>query len=180
MVAKSSYFYRWPGGWVGGLSETGNKAISALIEIEVELSWDEAELGNKGLCQIYCHIFISSQMPLIGLSFLIYLKFFPCWVGSNSNLILSVPAVQYISQTEERWENTIIPEFPCYPGILAKQWQVSAPITNLAILAKLELTAVMIVGYESYTNLVSARTIVEHVQINIFCRQWTIGIKQLP
>ena len=25
-------------GWVGGLSETGNKAISASIEIEVELS----------------------------------------------------------------------------------------------------------------------------------------------
>ena len=26
------------GGWVGGLSETGNKAISATTEIEVELS----------------------------------------------------------------------------------------------------------------------------------------------
>ena len=26
------------GGWPGGLSETGNKAISASIEIEVELS----------------------------------------------------------------------------------------------------------------------------------------------
>ena len=26
------------GGWVGGLSETGNKAISASIEVEVELS----------------------------------------------------------------------------------------------------------------------------------------------
>ena len=26
------------GGWVGGLSETGNKAISASIEIEVELN----------------------------------------------------------------------------------------------------------------------------------------------
>ena len=25
-------------GWVGGLSETGNKAISASIEVEVELS----------------------------------------------------------------------------------------------------------------------------------------------
>ena len=35
------------GGWVGGLSETGNKAISASIEIEVELSWGKAELGNK-------------------------------------------------------------------------------------------------------------------------------------
>ena len=28
----------WPGGRVGGLSETGNKAISASIEVEVELS----------------------------------------------------------------------------------------------------------------------------------------------
>ena len=27
----------WVGGWPGGLSETGNKAISASIEIEVEL-----------------------------------------------------------------------------------------------------------------------------------------------
>ena len=36
------------GGWVGGFSETGNKAISASIEIEVELSRVEAELGNKG------------------------------------------------------------------------------------------------------------------------------------
>ena len=33
---------------VGCLSETGNKAISASIEIEVELSRVEAELGNKG------------------------------------------------------------------------------------------------------------------------------------
>ena len=31
-------FYGWPGGWVGGLSETGNKAISASIDIEFELS----------------------------------------------------------------------------------------------------------------------------------------------
>ena len=28
----------WVGGWPGALSETGNKAISASIEIEVELS----------------------------------------------------------------------------------------------------------------------------------------------
>ena len=28
----------WVGGWQGGVSETGNKAISASIEIEVELS----------------------------------------------------------------------------------------------------------------------------------------------
>ena len=37
----------WPGGRVGGLSETGNKAISASIEIEVQLSGVEAELGKK-------------------------------------------------------------------------------------------------------------------------------------
>ena len=36
-------------GWVGGLSENGNKAISASIEVEVELSWVEAELGNFGV-----------------------------------------------------------------------------------------------------------------------------------
>ena len=34
------------GGWPGGLSETGNKAISTSIEVEVELSSIEAELGN--------------------------------------------------------------------------------------------------------------------------------------
>ena len=34
------------GGCVGGLSENGNKAISASIEAGVELSWVEAELGN--------------------------------------------------------------------------------------------------------------------------------------
>ena len=28
----------WVSGWPGGLSETGNKAISASIEIEVDLS----------------------------------------------------------------------------------------------------------------------------------------------
>ena len=28
----------WPGGWVGRVSENGNKAISASIEVEVELS----------------------------------------------------------------------------------------------------------------------------------------------
>ena len=28
----------WPGGWPGGVSEFGNKAISASIEVEVELS----------------------------------------------------------------------------------------------------------------------------------------------
>ena len=28
----------WVAGWPGGLSETGNKAISASIEVEVELS----------------------------------------------------------------------------------------------------------------------------------------------
>ena len=33
-----NYFYGWPGGRLGGLSETGNKAISSSIEIEVELS----------------------------------------------------------------------------------------------------------------------------------------------
>ena len=33
------------GGWVGGLSETGNKAISASIEVEVELSWVELRLS---------------------------------------------------------------------------------------------------------------------------------------
>ena len=33
------YFYGWPGGWPGGwVSENGNKAISASIEDEVELS----------------------------------------------------------------------------------------------------------------------------------------------
>ena len=37
------YFYGWPGGWV---SENGNKAISASIEVDVELSLVGAELGN--------------------------------------------------------------------------------------------------------------------------------------
>ena len=36
--ASSNYFYGWQGGRVGGLSETGNKAILASIEVEVELS----------------------------------------------------------------------------------------------------------------------------------------------
>ena len=35
------------GGWVGGVPENGNKAISASIWVEVELSWVEAELGNN-------------------------------------------------------------------------------------------------------------------------------------
>ena len=35
----------WVGGRVGGLSETGNKAISASIEVEVELSWIELRLS---------------------------------------------------------------------------------------------------------------------------------------
>ena len=35
---NTNYFYGWVGGRVGGLSETGNKAISASIEVEVELS----------------------------------------------------------------------------------------------------------------------------------------------
>ena len=33
------YFYGWVGGWPGGVSENGNKAISASIEVKVELSW---------------------------------------------------------------------------------------------------------------------------------------------
>ena len=37
----------WPGGRMGGVSEFGNKAISASIEVEVELSWSEAELCNR-------------------------------------------------------------------------------------------------------------------------------------
>ena len=43
------YFYGWPGGWV---SENGNKAISASIEVEVELSWVEAELGKNVVLKI--------------------------------------------------------------------------------------------------------------------------------
>ena len=35
----------WVGGRVGGLSENGNKAISASIEVEVELSWVELRLS---------------------------------------------------------------------------------------------------------------------------------------
>ena len=42
------YFYGWVGGWVGGrVSENGNKAISASIEVEVELSCVEAEAKGK-------------------------------------------------------------------------------------------------------------------------------------
>ena len=36
----------WVVGCVGGLSETGNKAIFAAIEIEVELTTIEAKNGN--------------------------------------------------------------------------------------------------------------------------------------
>ena len=36
-------------GWVGGMSETGNKANSASKEIELELNWGEAELGNNNV-----------------------------------------------------------------------------------------------------------------------------------
>ena len=42
---------------MGGVSEIGNKAISASIEIEVELSLVEAELGN---CLLVMFILIGS------------------------------------------------------------------------------------------------------------------------
>ena len=34
----------WLGGWVAG--STGNKTNSGSIEVEIELKWVEAELGN--------------------------------------------------------------------------------------------------------------------------------------
>ena len=43
------YFYGGVGGWVGGgwVSENGNNAISASMEVEVELSCVEAEAKGK-------------------------------------------------------------------------------------------------------------------------------------
>ena len=38
---------------MGGLSETENKAISASIEIEVEFSCVEAELGNNDKSKVF-------------------------------------------------------------------------------------------------------------------------------
>ena len=49
------------GGWVGGVSENGNKAISASIEVEVEveMSWGWAWQFPKSLVELFvglsCH-----------------------------------------------------------------------------------------------------------------------------
>ena len=77
------------GGRVGGVSEFENKAISASIEVEVELSWVEAELGNipdmdkccqDKCCLEKCHRDIWHLLKMVPES---WLKFGQKWVGSS-------------------------------------------------------------------------------------------------